>query len=64
VMLGSAVISQISVPDLTYAASYVQSRTFRAFETYVVVALGYLALAIAVRALLMRAGRRLMRPQS
>ena len=61
VMLGSAVISQISVADLTYAGSYVQSRTFRAFETYALVALAYLVLAIAVRALLMFAGRKLMR---
>ena len=62
VMLGSAVISQISVTDLTYAGSYVQSRTFRAFETYALVALAYLVLAIVVRALLMFAGRKLMRP--
>ena len=27
VMLGSAVVSQISVPDLTYAANFIQSRT-------------------------------------
>jgi polar amino acid transport system permease protein len=62
VMLGSAVISQISVTDLTYAGSYVQSRTFRAFETYALVALAYLVLAIVVRAALMFAGRKLMRP--
>jgi polar amino acid transport system permease protein len=59
VMLGSAVISQVSVPDLTYAASYIQSRNFRAFETYVVITLAYLALAVALRALLHAIGRKL-----
>ena len=38
VMLGSAVVSQISAEDLTYAANYIQSRNFRAFEVYLVVA--------------------------
>ena len=43
VMLGSAVVSQISAEDLTYAANYIQSRNFRAFEVYFVAALFYLA---------------------
>ena len=34
VMLGSAVVSQISAEDLTYAANFIQSRNFRAFEVY------------------------------
>ena len=59
VMLGSAVVSQISVPDLTYAASYIQSRNFRAFETYLIITVSYLGLAIALRAVLRAAGRRL-----
>jgi polar amino acid transport system permease protein len=59
VMLGSAVVSQISVPDLTYAASYIQSRNFRAFETYLAITVAYLGLAVVVRALLNIAGRRL-----
>lgn len=58
-MLGSAVVSQISVADLTYAASYVQSRNFRAFETYFLIALVYFAMALALRAALHAAGRRL-----
>ena len=61
VMLGSAVISQISVPDLTYAASYIQSRNFRAFESYFVIMLSYLALAIIVRFALNQLGRKLFR---
>jgi len=58
-MLGSAVVSQISVADLTYAASYVQSRNFRAFETYFLIAGIYLAMALLLRAALTVAGRRL-----
>lgn len=61
VMLGSAVVSQISVPDLSYAANFVQSRTFRAFESYLIVTALYLVLAIALRRVLMRSARRLFR---
>lgn len=57
VMLGSAVVSQISAPDLTYAANFVQSRNFRAFEVYLLAALLYLVLAILMRALLRSLGR-------
>ena len=52
VMLGSSVVSQISAEDLTYAANYIQSRNFRAFEVYFVAALFYLVLAISMRAIL------------
>lgn len=52
VMLGSSVVSQISVEDLTFAGNFVQSRNFRAFETYVVTTLTYLALAIMLRKVL------------
>lgn len=59
VMLGSAVISQISVEDLTYAANLVQSRNFRAFESYLVTALLYLGLSILLRFILNAIGKRL-----
>ena len=36
VMLGSAVCSQISTEELSYAANLIQSRNFRAFEAYIV----------------------------
>lgn len=49
VMLGTAVVSQISVPDLTYAATFVQSRNFRSLETYLVILIVYLLLAIVLR---------------
>jgi polar amino acid transport system permease protein len=59
-MLESAVVSQIAVTDLTHIADYIQSRTYRAFETYLTVAAIYLVMAISVRRLLARAGRRLL----
>lgn len=59
VMLGSAVISQISVQDLTYAANLVQSRNFRAFESYLVTALMYLGLSILLRFAFNALGKRL-----
>jgi len=59
VMLGSAVISQISVQDLTYAANLVQSRNFRAFESYFVTALLYLGLSILLRFAFNALGKRL-----
>ena len=58
-MLESAVVSQIAVVDLTHVADFIQSRNFRAFETYLVVTVIYLLLTILLRRLLGRAGRRL-----
>ena len=58
VMLGSAVVSQIAVQDLTYAGGFIQSRTFRAFEVYLVITGLYLAMAVFVRQLLLGLGRR------
>lgn len=49
VMLGSAVLSQISVEDLTFAANFVQSRSFLSFESYILTAAIYLVLSIAMR---------------
>lgn len=57
VMLGSAVVSQISAEDLAYAANYIQSRNFRAFEVYLVVTAIYLLLSISLRAVLRGVGR-------
>jgi len=59
VMLGSAVVSQISVPDLTYAANFIQSRNFRSFESYLIITATYLVLSIALRQLMNRLGRNL-----
>jgi polar amino acid transport system permease protein len=57
VMLGSAVVSQISVPDLTYAANFIQSRNFRSFESYVIITMTYLLLSIVLRQVLNWLGR-------
>ena len=61
VMLGSAVCAQISTEELSYAASLIQSRNFRAFETYFVTAGLYLALALLLRQTLLRGGGRLLK---
>lgn len=49
-MLASSVTSQISAEELTAAANFIQSDTYRAFETYIVVAAIYVALSLAMRA--------------
>jgi polar amino acid transport system permease protein len=57
-MLESAAVSQIAVPELTYQADMIQSRTFRSFETYLVVALIYLALSMLIRRAMIVSGER------
>jgi len=59
-MLESAVVSQIAVVDLTHVADFIQSRNFRAFETYFVITVVYFVLAVGLRRLLARGGRRLL----
>ena len=58
VMLGSAVCSQVSTQELSYATNLIQSRNFRAFESFIVGTALYLALSIGVRHLLNWAGPR------
>ncbi len=58
-MLESAVVSQIAVVDLTHVADFIQSRNFRSFETYFVITVVYLVLAVGARRLLALWGRRL-----
>lgn len=53
---GICVVSQIAAEDLTFAANFIQSRTFRAFEAYFVSTLVYLLLAILLRQVLLLAG--------
>ena len=60
VMLGTSVCSQIAAEELTFAANFIQSRNFRAFETYFVVTAIYFLLAIAVRQVMIQAGQRLI----
>jgi len=49
-MLASSVTSQISAEELTAVANYIQSDTYRAFETYILVAIAYVALSLIMRA--------------
>ncbi len=58
VMLGSAVCSQISTEELSFAANFIQSRNFRAFETYLLTTALYLVMAILIRQVLAWVGRR------
>nr|WP_319565729.1 amino acid ABC transporter permease [uncultured Rhodoferax sp.] len=58
VMLGSAVCGQISAEELSQAANLISSRTFRSFESYIIVTGIYLLLAIALRQLLYWVGPR------
>jgi polar amino acid transport system permease protein len=58
-MLATSVASQIAAPELFYAGSIIQSRTYRDFEVYTIIAVVYLALALLLRALL-ALGYRLM----
>lgn len=52
VMLGSSVLSQISVEELTFTANFIQSRTFLSFESYFIITFVYLLLAISLRYIL------------
>lgn len=58
VMLGSAVCSQIATEELTFAANFIQSRSFRAFETYFVTTAIYFVMALLIRQLLIQLGQR------
>jgi polar amino acid transport system permease protein len=49
-MLASSVTSQISAEELTAVANFIQSDTYRAFETYILVAVAYVVLSLALRA--------------
>jgi polar amino acid transport system permease protein len=48
-MLTSSVVSQISAEELTFAANFLQSRTFRSFEIYFFTTLIYLGLTFLFR---------------
>jgi polar amino acid transport system permease protein len=59
-MLESAAVSQIAVRDLTYEADMLQAKTFRSFETYLIVTIVYLAMSIALRRLMIVGDRRFL----
>lgn len=49
IMLATSVVSQISAAELFHAGSIIQSRTFRDFEVYTVIAILYLCLSLLMR---------------
>ncbi len=49
-MLGSAIVSAIGADELTSAANYIQSQTFRSFEVYLVTTGLYIGLTVLFRA--------------
>ncbi len=49
-MLATSVCSQISAEELTAVANFVQSDTYRPFETYILVAAAYVLLSLLMRA--------------
>lgn len=49
-MLATSVCSQISAEELTAVANFVQSDTYRPFETYIVAGVGYVLLSLVMRA--------------
>lgn len=57
VMLGSAVVSQIAAEELTFAANFIQSRNFLAFETYFIATAIYFLMALILRQFLLQFGR-------
>lgn len=58
VMLGSSVVSQVAFEELSFQANLIQARSFLSFEVYLVTTLIYLLLSIAMRQILLLAGRR------
>jgi polar amino acid transport system permease protein len=58
-MLASSICSFISVAELSGAAAIIEQRTFRSFETYIIVTCIYLVLALVLKSLLLWLGRRI-----
>jgi polar amino acid transport system permease protein len=50
VMLATSIVSQISAQELFYMGAFIESRTFRSFEVYLVVTGIYLLMALFFRA--------------
>jgi len=50
-LLGTSLVSAISATDLTLAGSMIESQTFRSLETFILVAILYIAITFAFRLL-------------
>ncbi len=57
-MLATSVCSQISAEEISYSANFVAGKTFRSFESFMVVTACYLVIAIFFRKLLLWVGPR------
>jgi polar amino acid transport system permease protein len=51
VMLATSIVSQIAAQELFYMGAFIESRTFRSFEVYLVITGVYLVMALGFRAL-------------
>jgi polar amino acid transport system permease protein len=59
-MLASAVVSQISVRDLSYEANFIQGRSFMPFEVYILTAAIYFGLSLLISFVLDRLFRNII----
>lgn len=50
IMLTTSVVSSIGATELFHQAAFIDSRTYRSFETYTLITLSYLALTLGFRA--------------
>ena len=50
-LLATSVVSSIGAPELFHQASFIDSRTYRSFESYTLITLVYLGLTLAFRTL-------------
>ena len=58
-MLASSICSFISVGELSGIAAIIEQNTFRSFETYIIVTVLYLVLALSLKTFLLWVGRRI-----
>lgn len=62
IILGSSVASVITVPEITYVGLNIGSRSYRDFETFLVIWAVYIAVNLLLSALFRLSGRVLFRP--
>jgi polar amino acid transport system permease protein len=58
-LLASSICSFIAVPELSGTAAIIEQNTFRSFETYIVVTIIYLVLALTLKVALLWLGRKI-----
>lgn len=56
--LTTGVISEIGVEDLTHAGVFIDSRTFRSFEVFITLTVGYVAIALLFKTCMLAIDRR------